>query len=446
MFDGPPYPGKPRYKMKRCRMGVLLQVQIDFMSVPDVLQWIDMNRLSCVVVITLENDNGMTLYMENGKIIYAASQNRGNRLGEFLAKTGVLSEVQVFQALTESRKSGVSFTRYLTDNNIISLQALTDVFAHLVEKLLMEVFAYKSGSVTVSAPLPDFVLNGPIHLETAHIVFDSVRKFDELNRDRQKRNESIEKINQRLYREEFQLPVLPNVLMHLISIMEDEKSTFQDMAKVIMTDQVLISRILKVANSPYYAATGQVDSIQYAIVRLGMREIMNIVTAIQVNSLTFQDIPKEKLQAILDDALKTAFMASGLARCCRQDPEEAFLGGLLLDLGKTVILSLSKGFNIDETLLNDLLNERHAQIGAMIAKKWNYPESIQNLIRYHHNRNFGGIVNRMIALIQIADSVVQNGSEKGLDPEAMQSLNLDPETVMDAYEKSLASFDQIKAL
>lgn len=427
-------------------MSVLFQVELSFMPIHDILQWIDMNRLSCVVNVTLESDNGMTFYMEHGKIVFVTSQKKGFRLGEFLVKCGALSDLQVFQALTESKNKGISFTRYLVENSFLSSRELAEVVGNLLEKLLIEVFSRKSGSVSVTSPLPEILHNGPVHLETGRAIFDAVRLFDEMNRDSQQRDEAIEAVNQRLYREEFQLPVMPGMLMQLISLMEDEKTTFQDMAKVIMTDQVLISRILKIANSAFYAVSGQVDSIHYAIVRLGMREIMNIVTGIQINSLQAKDIPQEQLQTILDDALKTAFVASGLARHCRLDPEEAFLGGLLLDLGKTVILSVAKDFQIDKPLLEDLLNSRHAEIGAMIAKKWNYPESIQNLIRYHHKRNFGGIVNRMIALIQVADQVVQSGSEKGLDRELLDSIDLSIETVMDVYPRSIDSFNQIKSL
>lgn len=427
-------------------MGVLFQVDLSFMPLHDILQWIDMNRLSCVATITLEGEGGMTFYLETGKIIFAASQKKGNRLGEFLVKEGALGEMQVIQALTASRSAGISFTRYLVENGLISGRALSEVFTQLVEKLLIEVFSCKHGSVSVTAPLPDSVLNGPIHLETGRILFDAVRVFDEMNRDSLERDAAIEAINQRLYKEEFQLPVLPGMLMQLISLMEDEKTTFQDMAKLIMTDQVLISRILKIANSPFYGGSGQVDSIHFAIVRLGMREIMNIVTGIQINSLQSSDIPQERLQVILDDALKTAFVASGLARRCRLDPEEAFLGGLLLDLGKTVILSVAKDFHIEPSFLEDLLATRHAEIGALIAKKWNYPESIQNLIRYHHNRNFGGMVNRMIALIQVADQVVQAGSEKGVDHELLGSIDLSLDTVMEIYPKAMDSFYQIKSL
>lgn len=425
---------------------VLFQADLNFMPIHDVLQWVDMNRLSCVLNVTLEGDSGMVFYLEEGKIVFATSRKKGGRLGELLVRSGALDESQVFRALTECRGAGVSFPRYLVDNAMISAHALGEIFAQLVEKLLIEVFACRSGEVSVATPLPESVLNGPIHLDTGRILFESIRILDEMNRDSRNRDEAIEGINRRLYNEEFQLPVLPGMLMQLISLMEDEKTTFQDMARLIMTDQVLISRILKIANSPLYGGTGQVDSIHFAIVRLGMREIMNIVTGIQINAMQYKEMPQEKLQHILDDALKTAFVASGLARHCRLDPEEAFLGGLLLDLGKTVILSVAGDFQIEQSLLDDLLTSRHADIGALIAKKWNYPESIQNLIRYHHNRHFGGLVNRMIALIQVADQAVQAGSEKGVDPELLRSLDLPVDAVADVYPKAMESFAQIKSL
>lgn len=427
-------------------MGVLFQVELSFMPIQDILQWIDMNRLTCVVAITRESDSGINFYFEKGKLVLAGSQKKGLQFGQFLAASGELSEVQVFQALTESKSKGVSLTSYLVETSLVSSRVLTDIMSELVEKLLLDLFSHNAGSVSITTPLPETLANGPIALETGRVLFNAVRIYDEQNRDSQQRDEAIEAINKRLYNEDFQLPVLPGMLMQLISLMEDERTTVQEMVKLIMTDQVLISRILKVANSAFYSVSGQVDSIHYAIVRLGMREVFNIVTGIQVLSMQNRDIPQEKLQVILDGALKTAFLASGLARQLREDPEEAFLGGLLLDLGKTVILSVAKDFEIDESLFDDLMHSRHAEIGAMIAKKWNYPESIQNLIRYHHNRNFGEIVNKMIALLQVADQTVRSPSGKEIDPELLGSLDLALETVMEVHSKAMDSFNQIKSM
>jgi putative nucleotidyltransferase with HDIG domain len=425
---------------------VLFQVSLKFMPIHDILQWIDMNRISCVVNIELEQENEIVLYMEGGKIIFASSQRKGLRFGEHLVAAGALTEMDLVQAMSESRAAGLSITRYLVDNSLVTAFDLIKIFSQQLEKILLEIFASSSGSVTVNEDLPETLLNGPIHLDTGRTVFDAVRVFDERNRDTVQRNDAIEALNKRLYDEEFQLPVLPSILMQLISLMEDESTTFQDMAKLIMTDQVLISRILKIANSPLYGGTGQVDSIHFAIVKLGMREIMNIITGIKLNAMQYGDLPQERLQEILDDALRTAFVANGLARHCRLDPEEAFLGGLLLDLGKTVILSVAKDFDVEQEILDDLLTTRHAELGALIAKKWNYPESIQSLIRYHHNKNFGGMVNKTHALIQLADQVVFAGGENGVDTGLLDALSLSSETVAEVYQAASESFNQVKSL
>ncbi|MBI5484930.1 MAG: HDOD domain-containing protein [Deltaproteobacteria bacterium] len=427
-------------------MAVLLQAELNFMPLHDIMQWIDMNRISCEVVVSEQNETAIIFYMESGKIIFASSNKPGKRLGEFLVMSGVMSELEARSALKESRNQGVSFTRYLINKNLITLQVLNENFAKLVEMLLVEVLSCCNASVSVKTPLPESVINGPIQLETGRAIFDAVRVIDEMERDTRKRDEAFENINRRIFNEEFQLPVMPGVVVQLSALIQNENSSFQDMAKLIMTDQILVSSILKIANSALYGGTGQVDSLQFAIVKLGMREIMNIVTAIQLKSVKFQGVPQEKLQTILDNSLKTAFMASGLARLCRLDPEEAFMAGLLLDLGQTVILSVAGNSRIEQTLLDDILRSRHAEIGALIAKKWNYPESIQRLIRYHHNQNFGGISNRMIDMIQIADSIIQTNGEGEPGTEQMTSLQLSYEAVLDVYSKTIDTYQRIRSL
>lgn len=426
---------------------VLFQASLKFMSIHDILQWIDMNRISCVVTISLEAEPETVLYCEQGKIVSAGSRKPGASLGEALVKSGALKESVAMQAVTHSRAAGVSLTRYLLEQNLLSLPTLTNQFRLYLLNLLLAVFAAQSGTVTITAPAPAAVLGGNLQLDVSRTLLDAVRLFDERSRDADnQRNEALELLITRLYDEDFQLPALPSIVTQLNSLMHDETATFQDMARVIMTDQVLISRILKVANSPFYGGSGQVDSIHFAIVRLGMREIMNIVVGIQLNSMQFSGVPQEQLQAILDNALKIAFTATGLARQCRLDPEEAFLGGLLLDLGKTVILTVAQDSAIEQELLDELMHTRHAELGALIAKKWNYPEAIQTLIRYHHAKNFGGMVNKIHSVIQVADQIVcADGDAEAVEQELLQVLQQPPEVVDEVYRAALMSFEQVKA-
>ncbi len=424
-------------------MNILLQGNIEYMPLPDLLQWVEMNRKTCVLNIDCEGLIS-TFYMENGKIIYAASQFKGFRLGEFLVGKGVLNEAQLLHAITESRRGGILLTRFLINAGYISPDVLTEVFTHLVLSLLQKIIQMRVGSFTVTSSLPDSMLNGPIRLDVGGIVLESVRQLDERARKRQDAFKSLGKIKTLLEKNEFQLPVLPNIIMRLSSAIEDENTTFQEIARIIMTDQVLISRILKVANSPVYSTGGQIDSIHMAIARMGMRNILNISTAIKLNEVEFSNAPRGKLQVLLDDALKTALVASGLARHCRLDPEEAFLGGLLHDMGKTVIMSLVQDASIDSAVLDEFIAEHHAEIGAQVAQKWNYPESISNLIRNHHNSTYSGSLDRSVAVVQLADSVVQSGLKNECDPELMAGLNLQQDLVRDIYLQAMETFNNIK--
>ena len=424
-------------------MKVLLQGDLGFMPFPDLLQWIEMNRKSCVVSILHEELNA-NLYLDEGNIIYVSSQNKGLRLGEFLVQSRVISESRLLYALSESRKAGKPLTRYLIEGQYLSQKIITDVLSQLIEVVLMKAFKLQAGPFSVSFPLPDSVTNCPTRIGPGQLIFDSVRRLDEEERDREEQLKSLEKINKRLMQEDFQLPVLPAMITQLLSILEDDNSTFHDMVRIIMTDQVLISRILKVANSLLYSSGGQIDSIHLAIARMGMREIMSIATAVKLNSMDFPNVPKGKLQALLDNALKTAFIASGLARHCRLDPEAAFLAGLLHDMGTTVIYSLIPNNELNDKLLDDFIAARHAEIGAMIAKKWNYPETIQNLILHHHNCSYSGKIDRMIALIQLADNLLSAGLDQGADPIVLSELKLEQRTINEIYNKAIESFNHIK--
>lgn len=424
-------------------MKVLLQGDLGFMPFPDLLQWIEMNRKSCVVSILHEELNA-NLYLDEGNIIYVSSQNKGLRLGEFLVQSRVISESRLLYALSESRKAGKPLTQYLIEGQYLSQKIITDVLSQLIEVVLMKAFKLQAGPFSVSFPLPDSVTNCPTRIGPGQLIFDSVRRLDEEERDRDEQLKSLEKINKRLMQEDFQLPVLPAMITQLLSILENDNSTFHDMVRIIMTDQVLISRILKVANSLLYSSGGQIDSIHLAIARMGMREIMSIATAVKLNSMDFPNVPKGKLQELLDNALKTAFIASGLARHCRLDPEEAFLAGLLHDMGKTVIYSLIPNNELNDKLLDDFIAGRHAEIGAMIAKKWNYPETIQNLILYHHNCSYSGKIDRMIALIQLADNMLSSGLDQGADPIILSELKLEQRTINEIYNKAIESFNHIK--
>lgn len=413
-------------------MKTLLQGDLAFASPKDVLEWLESQGKACSLAFSSDNLKS-NFYLKDGRIIYATSGSAGKRLGEFLVERDVLKQSDLATALAESAQNGRTLTTQLIESGHVTRHTLTNLFNRLVEQILTETIACRSGSFIATAPLPAKVQEGPV-------FFDSTRKLADIITHTQSkaRTEAIVKLNDRLMNEEVSLPVLPKVASQLRKIMEDENSSLQSMTRIIMSDQVIASAILKVANSPFYSVKGQTDSVNLAVSKIGTRTALAIVTAVELKGIQLPDVPREKMQAIMDDALKSAFIASGLAMQCYQDPEQAFLGGLLRDLGKTVILSVAAGCKVDSDLLEEFINERHAEIGALIAGRWNYPESLQNLIRCHHDR-LAADGDREIAVLQIVDGLVQHGADWKPDPELLQLLGLDEAGVREISQVALQS-------
>ncbi len=413
------------------------------MPVYDLLQWLEANRKTGILNITW-TETSKTFYFQDGEIIFVSSQKRGQRFGEFLVSAGHLTKEELRAALEGSAIEGICFTEYLLKNNVFSPDTLRDMLSRLAQQILIELFSSTQGSFSFYTPLPEIVKNGPVRLCTGHLIFESVRKVDELKRDNDRDTDTIGWLRETLSKEDFRLPPLPDTISRLQRIISDERSTFRDATKILMSDQIITTRILKIANSPFYAGAGKIDSLHAAIARIGMKELMNIVTAVKLKDMIVSPSQKERIQAVLDDAILTAFLSKNLAEQCGEDPEEAFLGGLLHDLGKTVILNLIGENIIDDDQLEKLLDENHADIGALIARKWHFPDSIQEMILYHHNYQEAGDTKKIVALIQFSDGIIFKGVDNGLDEEIMNYLNLNRDKVTSLCQETADAFKYLK--
>src|SRR3954447_14087999 len=86
-------------------------------------------------------------------------------------------------------------------------------------------------------------------------------------------------------REISHIATLPEITVKVVELVEDPKSTAQDLHKVISSDPALCSRILKVVNSSFYGLPGQIGSINRAIVMLGLNAVKNIAIAASLAKL-----------------------------------------------------------------------------------------------------------------------------------------------------------------
>lgn len=194
------------------------------------------------------------------------------------------------------------------------------------------------------------------------------------------------------------IPTLPVVAMKVNELINNPNTSSSDIAEVLKKDQVLTAKILKLANSSYYAIPGGVADVQRALAFLGFNTLAQLVLGLSVFSL-FHALDTEdfSMMDFWKHALGTAVCAELLARRLGTvKPEEAFTCGLLHDIGKLVL------HEIDPERLIDIVGETkkrecsffdverewelpgHSFLGEVIATKWGLPMVIRLCIRYHH--------------------------------------------------------------
>ena len=189
-----------------------------------------------------------------------------------------------------------------------------------------------------------------------------------------------------------ELPQFPENIVYLQKLITDPDSEITDIARQISMDPSLTADLLKVVNSAQFMLPKRVDNIVEAVKLVGLRGIRNLLYSYGTQKLL------QGQQTWRDHSYMTAFFAYNLAKSLRKKDilDDAYVGGILHDMGKIVfsdvhpqllekINSFCKDREIGRNMFEDLsAGLNHAEIGAKIALKWNFPEVLIEAIRYHH--------------------------------------------------------------
>jgi HD-like signal output (HDOD) protein len=196
------------------------------------------------------------------------------------------------------------------------------------------------------------------------------------------------------------IATLPAITTQIIRLSEDPSSTSDDMHKVIAKDPALSVRVLKLVNSAYYGMPHQVNSIQRAILLLGLRAVKNVAIAASLVKLFRSGVVGPEFDAgnLWTHSIAVATGARLLARQTGLAvAEEAFLAGLIHDTGILVEMQacgpnfarMIQKVAADESLAfraaeEEVLGASHEAFGAGLCQAWNFPSSLQYVTGYHH--------------------------------------------------------------
>ncbi len=195
------------------------------------------------------------------------------------------------------------------------------------------------------------------------------------------------------------LPTLPKIYLDLENALSSEKSSLKEIAEIVSHDITITAKILQLVNSAFFGLPTTISNISQAVQYLGLNIIKSLVIYIKVFSMV-DESPSQRFffNSIWEHSYKVANAAKAIALeegFERADVEEAFLSGLLHDIGK-IILTKVDGYpdkiltHAKENKLTftdaelDLLDTSHSEAGAYLLGIWGLPDRIVENVAFHH--------------------------------------------------------------
>lgn len=224
----------------------------------------------------------------------------------------------------------------------------------------------------------------------------------------------VELIRDRLSGDLHGLPVFHSVAVQLQQMLANRDFRMEEVIRLIGEDQSLASQVLKVGNSSYYSGLSKVATIKDASIRLGAQEIANLVMMASQVELYRSSSPvlNDAMQRLWDHAQSCATGARWLASKTGYSSlaTEAFMGGLLHDIGKLAVIKAldeiqhagKTKVNVSETLINEVLDTMHEDVGHRLMLSWNLPETYCSIAINHHKPDYDGN-DILLVIVRLAD-------------------------------------------
>jgi signal transduction histidine kinase/HD-like signal output (HDOD) protein len=265
-----------------------------------------------------------------------------------------------------------------------------------------------------------------------------------------------------------QLPLSP-VAVKILQLAWDERAGARDMATTIVLDQAFTARLLRIANAPYYGQSREVTTVSQAVSILGMDAIASLALTL----FTFGSVPEDENETfsighLWEHSLGTAVWAREIAvRAKHPMPEEAFIAGMLHDMGKVLLYRFFKKELLEAVRIGEseeiplaqaehqIFGTDHTVVGHVAATQWAFPALLRYAIAFHRAprevpRDASPAVKRIVAIVHVADALAEateigyggDGGAQEIDASVWPLLNTSEDECKQMLGRVLAEIER----
>jgi putative nucleotidyltransferase with HDIG domain len=260
------------------------------------------------------------------------------------------------------------------------------------------------------------------------------------------------------------LPALPSVVVDLISAFGRDDIDVTTLADKMSMDQGMAAKILRIANSSFYGLPSKVKTVRQAVLVLGFDNARALAVASKVIVL-FGGAHQDRVAEFWRHSIATALCARSLARHAGLDQDAAFIGGLLHDIGRLVLVAghpdayaqvvawrTAHGGDWQEAE-QAVLGIDHVDAGVALADHWNFSNTMRQAIAYHHAPDIHG-AGFLAAIVHVANAIVHALDLAGEDDElvprvssvAWDAMGLNEEAYLHLFRETELQFGEMSAI
>ncbi len=253
------------------------------------------------------------------------------------------------------------------------------------------------------------------------------------------------------------LPTIPAITTRVAGLLDNPDVELAEVAELILTDQVMATRVIKIVNSPLFKPMHEINSVKRALIYLGLHRIREIALTVSIiKAFEGGGEGAFDIRTFWRHSFGVGIVSRIIAQRIRYpEVEKAYICGIVHDIGEVflsiymkkefqkvfdLIKGTSHSFYEAEALL---LGTTHCEIGVCLAKKWNFPSEYAEVIACHHNPRTAAQDPLLVAIVNLADLFC---SVRDLDYGGREwiSFNLAEESawqILQDFSPNLASFD-----